>query len=208
MKVTYSTIVADARGSAGPVTFSKWKGIPTVRSRVTPANPNTVAQQAQRALMTLVTGWWSMLAAGIKTFINTLASGKPYSGFNRFSSVNLRQLATPADPTIIPTDAELGAPASASAAAGGNAGELAVSWVAGEAAATDKVEIYGGVIANPGDQPAEIAALSHDAVAISAGTATIAALTAGARYCVFVGAYHAADGTYSIMRRAEGLAHA
>lgn len=51
-KVTAPLISLDARGKlADTLVFGNWKGIPTVRQYVIPANPRTTAQVAQRDTM-------------------------------------------------------------------------------------------------------------------------------------------------------------
>jgi hypothetical protein len=81
----------DASGQlAKTLVYMKWKGINDVRQHVIPANPNTAAQQAQRAFIADCvalwhsTGWtpndltaWNRYA-GVKP--------RPMSGYNAFSS--------------------------------------------------------------------------------------------------------------------------
>lgn len=85
-------------GAAGKLgdslTFSKWKGISTVRQKVDPANPKTAAQTAQRDRVTNSVAFWRSndLDAGIHPAWNRSAqrAGRPMSGFNNFSSNAVR----------------------------------------------------------------------------------------------------------------------
>lgn len=80
-----------ATGSIGKsIVFSTWKGIKTAREHVSPANPNTALQQAQRSIFSVIVAFWRAYLTGTngKTAWNTAASnsGKPQSGFNAFTS--------------------------------------------------------------------------------------------------------------------------
>jgi len=86
-----------ARGKLGnAIVYSVWKGISTARQLVTPKNPKSIAQKAQRALMSSVVSAWRRpeLTAAVRTAWNLLASfaSRALSGFNLFAS-NLVQLA-------------------------------------------------------------------------------------------------------------------
>jgi hypothetical protein len=58
-KVNYGTIVADARGKINGVVMSKNKSGAYVRTKVTPTNPRTPAQQAVRATFGNLSQQWS-----------------------------------------------------------------------------------------------------------------------------------------------------
>lgn len=79
----------------GAVVYSSWKGIPTARQFVTPANPNTPDQVAQRTIFSLIVALWRnpLVLAIIRTAWNALATAQTVamSGFNVFTS-NLAQL--------------------------------------------------------------------------------------------------------------------
>ena len=62
MKVKFGGGVAEARGSIAGTTFSRNKGGSYARQRVTPVNPQTAAQQAQRSRISeLATHWGQTL---------------------------------------------------------------------------------------------------------------------------------------------------
>jgi hypothetical protein len=79
----------DARGTIGSaLTYSYWRGVNYVRSRVIPANPNSSLQQAIRSLITDATQAWknedSPIDSAYKSAYDTAAEGQKYSGFNLF----------------------------------------------------------------------------------------------------------------------------
>ena len=88
-KVTGPLFSLSASGQiAKTLVFMKWKGIDDVRKYVIPANPNTAAQQAQRAYITAALTMWHVtdwIAADLTAW-NLLATtlGKVMSGFNAF----------------------------------------------------------------------------------------------------------------------------
>jgi len=88
-KVTGPLFSLSASGQiAKTLVFMKWKGIDDVRKYVIPANPNTAAQQAQRAFITAALAMWHVtdwIAADLTAW-NLLATtlGKVMSGFNAF----------------------------------------------------------------------------------------------------------------------------
>jgi len=86
-----------ARGQIGKaIVYSIWKGISTARQLVTPKNPRSNAQLAQRALMSAVVAAWRRpaLTSDIRNAWDRLAAlaSRALSGFNLFAS-NLVQLA-------------------------------------------------------------------------------------------------------------------
>jgi len=88
-KVTGPLFSLSASGQiAKTLVFMKWKGIDDVRKYVIPANPNTAAQQAQRAYITAALAAWHVtdwIAADLTAW-NLLATtlGRVMSGFNSF----------------------------------------------------------------------------------------------------------------------------
>ncbi len=79
--VTASGTIGDA------ITFSNWKGLPYVRSRVIPANPQTADQISIRGIMTSAVSKWqdaAVVPAASKLSWDYYASGTGMSGFNRY----------------------------------------------------------------------------------------------------------------------------
>jgi len=60
-KVTQPLSSSEARGAVGGFVYNTWRGISTVRSRVTPKNEFTTARVALQDLMTEIAGAWKNL---------------------------------------------------------------------------------------------------------------------------------------------------
>ena len=81
-------ILSTPRGKVAGVVGASWKGIGYVRAKVTPANPNTDAQQAQRGKMaTVVKAAQSILALVLIPFVSPFQ--KKMSGYNWFCKQNI-----------------------------------------------------------------------------------------------------------------------
>ena len=87
-RVTGALFSLTASGSIGDViTFSNWKGLQYVRSKVTPANPQTDAQVSQRNTLAAGVSAWkddASVPATSQASWNFYASGTGMSGFNRY----------------------------------------------------------------------------------------------------------------------------
>lgn len=82
--VTASGTIADA------ITYSNWKGLPYVRSRVVPANPRTDPQTSIRNTLKAGVSVWQDTASqpvASKSSWDYYASGTGMSGFNRYASL-------------------------------------------------------------------------------------------------------------------------
>lgn len=95
-----------ARGKlGGSLVYSAWKGIATARQLVTPANPRSPDQIAQRALLAvIVTAWRSTeIEQSIRTGWNKAAqlTGRALSGFNFFVSQLVKLAAEDPDASIV-----------------------------------------------------------------------------------------------------------
>ncbi len=98
-KLTAPLMSLDARGQIGKtLVFIGWKGIKSVRQFVVPANPNSVAQQAQRLVISNCVKGWKLLDAVAKSAWNSWApyEAKPMSGFNSMTKAGVTNIA--ADP--------------------------------------------------------------------------------------------------------------
>ncbi len=92
----------DASGTiARTLTFSKWKGIPYVRTRVVPANPNTSAQQETRGVFATLNEMWKRMPAEARLAFQYAVRGQPLTARNRFVQANLAALLNDADLTDI-----------------------------------------------------------------------------------------------------------
>jgi len=90
-----------ARGKiADAIVYSGWKGLETVRKYVTPANPQTADQIAQRAILTAIVSAWKnyFILAACRANWNrsALNDSRALSGFNYFASQAMQVAA--ADP--------------------------------------------------------------------------------------------------------------
>jgi len=88
-RVTFSPLIADIRGKAADAVFASWKGRNYVRQRVTPANPNSAAQQLQRNAMAEAVAMWHLLSSTLKTAFGLGCSGMNISGYNDFVGRNV-----------------------------------------------------------------------------------------------------------------------
>jgi len=98
--LTASGTIADV------ITYSNWKGLPYVRSRVIPQNPQTAGQTSIRNTMTAGVSAWQDTAsvpATSKASWDYHASGTGMSGFNRyvkkFIETNTQQVAPWTNPS-------------------------------------------------------------------------------------------------------------
>lgn len=64
MKAKFGAIVVAGSGKVGGHVFSKNRGGAYMRTKVTPSNPNTVAQQNVRAILSSLSQSWSTLTEG------------------------------------------------------------------------------------------------------------------------------------------------
>lgn len=84
------------RNKLGNAVASTWKGIPYVRTRVIPANPDTEAQQQQRGKFgTIVLYGRQLLSSVIATLWDPFA--RRMSGFNAFVRANLLAMTNETD---------------------------------------------------------------------------------------------------------------
>ena len=87
-RVTGPLFSLTASGTIGDViTYSNWKGLPYVRTRVIPANPQTAGQVSIRYMMSSGVSAWQDTAsvpAASRLSWDYYASGTGMSGFNRY----------------------------------------------------------------------------------------------------------------------------
>ncbi len=178
-RVTYSPLVSDVSGSVGDTTFSKWKGQSYIREKVTPSNPKTAAQTAQRDAMKETVALWQSLSDATTGLYDAGVSGQPKSGYNSFVERNVTAIKNDAaltgpkrppgtDPTLLPT------PDDVSAATGTGSGEVDITWTdpGGDA------EQYLGVIVY--DETADVLVEDvEEAALLSDGSYTVTGITPG-----------------------------
>lgn len=143
MAVINNGILGGLAGKVGPVIGSKWKGIDYVKAYVKPANPNTSAQQVQRARMSSCVQLAQSLASSIVTLFFSPFAVK-MSGYNKFVKANVMHLA--ASTYYLTTDnvmSEGNLQSAAISAAALAAGEVTITFstsVVGNGLATDIID--------------------------------------------------------------------
>lgn len=100
--IKFGMMMTDARGKLGGQVFTKTRSGATVRTKVTPANPQTTAQQQSRAILGNLSTAWRNLSesdrrswnAGVENFSKTNVFGDTYnpSGKNLFVGLNANLL--------------------------------------------------------------------------------------------------------------------
>jgi len=97
-KVNAPLLSFSASGTiAGTQTYSRWKGRPYVRQRVTPANPNTAGQQLTRNTFTWINNVWKNAPALLTAPWDLYATGQVLTGRNAFVGQNVRALRSQTD---------------------------------------------------------------------------------------------------------------
>lgn len=100
-----------ARGKlGGSLVYSAWKGIATARQLVTPANPRSAAQVAQRGLLSVIVAAWrsTEVSQAVRTGWNKAAqlTGRALSGFNLFASQLVKLVAEDPDASFVSSVAD------------------------------------------------------------------------------------------------------
>lgn len=84
-KVTAPLLSMGASGTVGKtMTFGSWKGIPYIRQRVTPANPNSSGQQQTRTVFAGASQTWRLFNDDAKAPWNAFATGAQFTGRNAY----------------------------------------------------------------------------------------------------------------------------
>jgi hypothetical protein len=87
-RVTGPLFSLTASGTIGDIiTYSRWKGLPYVRTRVIPNNPQTASQVSVRDTLTAGVSSWrdeASTPAASRLSWDYYASGTGMSGFNRY----------------------------------------------------------------------------------------------------------------------------
>ena len=97
--IRFSALVSDVKGSVGGNVFQSNANGAFVRTKSTPVNRNTEAQQNQRLIMSVYAQKWQGLtdedrqawkdAAPLQPYINRLGEQKIYTGYQLFMKTNL-----------------------------------------------------------------------------------------------------------------------
>jgi hypothetical protein len=84
-KVKFSAIVSDMRGKLNGSVFAKNRGGNYLRTKVTPSNPQTIAQQAARSLLTTYSQGWRALTEDQRSSWNNAVSN--WTGTDIFGDI-------------------------------------------------------------------------------------------------------------------------
>lgn len=130
-KVVGPLLSMDASGSiAGTQVYAKWRGVPYVRQKVTPANPKTADQTKTRSVFTWLAAIWKLLDPASQAPWTASAKGQPYTNRNAFMGRNVKLLRGGTDITaMILSPGANGGLAAATATAAGGAGEITGTMV-------------------------------------------------------------------------------
>lgn len=134
--------ISSIRGKIGGVVASKWKQSAYLRSKVTPANPQSAGQVTQRTAMAICVATWKGFSAATKAVWNTYVTGQNRSGFNGFVSENVAAEAAGNFAKVTPNNPDVSQIATFAAAGGIGSGEIDVTWAQGDAELTDDVVLY------------------------------------------------------------------
>jgi len=185
-RITFSPLVTAASGSTGPVVFSRWKGQAYVRSRVTPANPQSEDQTTQRNYLSKVVAWWHDVKATLKDHITPLVAGEKLSEFNAFCKRNVKDLADAADPRIIPLNTPVNPIEDLAASTGSGSGEIDLTWSQASAAAADTILVLAERTDTPAGQSGILVHEPDPAVNPDDEALTVDGLDANTEYDVYV----------------------
>lgn len=101
MSKTIAPLLSFSAGGqiARTAVYASWKGIPYVRRYVVPANPRTTRQQVTRLIFKNLQYMWLIAPPGLKEPYEANAAGRPYTGNNKFTSMNIKGVDTETPPT-------------------------------------------------------------------------------------------------------------
>jgi len=210
--VQFSPIVSGIRASVADATFSVWKGRPYLRSRVTPANPNSVNQQLYRSCMRSAVKFWQALHAELVAHWNQYATPYQISGYNAQISDNATKptrmriadsgilQATPADPSakaILTFNAVTGLASKG----------ITVTWDATGWGATDTGVLIAWLETGNTyyDTPDTVKDLVSDFINMSTGTFELTVGQAAKAYTVVMSALQNTTGKYSTCVQKKGV---
>lgn len=101
-KLTAPLLSMGAKGQIGKtMVMSTWKGVPYARQYVTPANPRTTKQVANRGIWAFLNAAYLYAPTQVKAAFDAFAVGKPLTGRNKFFQDNQALLAVQPTPTEI-----------------------------------------------------------------------------------------------------------
>lgn len=188
-KVTGPLLSLAASGSvADTTTFGKWKGIPYVRQKVNPSNPNTTGQQSTRNVFRAGGESWRLVPAAFSAPWDAFVKGRPLTARNAYMGAFTKLMRGETDLTNWQTSpgARSGPALQAQSAAGGTAsGEIDVTYTVPTIPTGWTLDSVIHAYAEDHDPATEwnyTVGLDDDTV--KSGSHTITGLTAGTAYAV------------------------
>ncbi len=194
-RISFSPLIVEASGKVKDTVFSRWKGRPYIRSRVTPANPKTAAQTAVRESMARCVDLWQSLTADVKANWNTYASPFSISGYNAFVKANRALEQAGSILTVTNVSALLNGLDTLAATTGVASGEIDLDWTGGSVGA-DK---FAYVLSRESGLDALNLEQSTTTL-ISALSATIGGLTPTTSFQMYVSVFDDTEDTLSISK--------
>lgn len=200
-KIKTPLLSFDGRGQIGKsIVFANWRGVPYARQLVTPSNPDTAAQQSTRTVFSGMSGQWKISTAVGRTPWNANATGRPYTGRNKFIGDNVAAMRGDTDMAnyIGSPGARGGIPAASVAAVGGvGSGEIDVTWTDPSPPTgwtLDNIIVQYFLDRDPSTPMTDVPA--EDTIAAAVETDTITGLTPTTQYAISV---------WTIWTRPDGL---
>jgi len=200
MRVTFTPLVADARGSVADATFSRWKGTNYVRSRVTPKNPNTDPQKATRGRVGRLNALYRYLPALFRAAWEKVGAAMQVSGWNEFFRQNFALLkaespiqTTPANTAVEPVASFIGETVE-------TAPQIELTWVNGFAVGTNAVQL---LVSETGSDRLEVP--DPHTAPVSAESVIIECAKEDTSYDVWLAVEDAVTHELSISLVAEGI---
>jgi len=110
-RVVFSALISAASGKIGDIVASKWKGIPYIRRRVIPSNPQSGDQCLQRYCLKMALLLWQSVKTWNKAPWDAAVTGYAWSGYNRFMDLCMHALEPQFTPGGVGVDPTLSAAA-------------------------------------------------------------------------------------------------
>lgn len=129
-KLTGPLFSLTARGTiASTLTYSAWRGVPYVRSRVIPANPQSTTQTEVRNIFAFLSETWKRAPALFQAPWSAFATGQPFTNRNEIIRRNIPALQGQADlNAFVWSPGALGGPAPLSIATTPAADQITVDF--------------------------------------------------------------------------------
>lgn len=197
-KISLSPLVVDIRNKVADMVFSKWRGINYVRSRVTPSNPNTQAQQDVRNSLARCVDMYQGLAQVMKDAWKYVASGKSYSGYNQMCSENRSKEEAQTDITASPAT-DVSSVDTFSAATGTATKEIDITFTPSPIPTGNKLHVFARKTSAAGDKT--VVSEKFAIVAAQTSPQTLTMNLAATDYVL-----HGAFGDETLLRTGKSLA--